>query len=117
MIASNDLRRRLLGTTGLAILAIFAVLFMHGLDPAAIGFGDRGHHVANQEPDAAITGHGMLGLCMFAIGLVGLVTVSVSHRRHRSLPRPPRRGHLPNLTHHGAVAGRYRLMDLGVIRV
>lgn len=117
MVTSNTLRARLLGTSGLAMVAIVGVLSMHGLDPALIGFDHPNHQVAHQETMPAGDGDGLLELCVFAVSFVGLLAVSISEHRFGPTQKPPLAIPLSDRSPSGAVAGRRLLISLGVIRV
>ena len=117
-MAILHVRRRLVLITGLAMLAVVGMLLTHGLDPAALGPIDTGHHAAEQDAAGGVAVHNVLGLCVFVLVVAGLIaSTTTDHRQHSRPRRPtpdPRTGDIIGRVTAG---GRRRLLELCVMRV
>ncbi len=113
MIEPKGIQLRNALTVGLAMLAVAGVLVMHGVGSTT---GGRGAHQAHANHDAGDRLGDVLDLCTFMIVGIGLTaTVFATYGRH-ILRRPslispvPTDGWTPP-------AGRFRLLELCVVRV
>jgi hypothetical protein len=114
MATLDDRRYRLVSMSALAMLAIVGVLFMHGLDAAAVEFVDTGHHTAPDETGRTAAVHGAIGLCVFVMTAAGLIAAGVL-RLPRRRPVPDPRCLAP-IIHSIPAQGRLRLFALCVMR-
>ena len=114
---SNDYGSRLLWTTGLVAVAVAGLLVMHGFESAALTFGDEGQ--STRHIDDSPESHTAVGVCVFVASIAGIGLGAAKLRRRRlGFVATPGVTFFPSRRPRwSAPAGRFRLIDLGVLRL
>ena len=99
------------------LVAVVALLVMHGFEGATLNLVDAGHRAPHLDdsPDP----HGAVGLCVFVAAVAGIGLVAAQVRRRRSgfaVVQPPTFAPAGWPTWSRS-AGRSRLIDLRVLRL